>query len=136
MATITEVRDALAEHLRVGLGMDYASGRVPSPIQPMTVFIIPRPGTDYVAFEAGTFCQAPLAVSAIIVGPTTNLDQAAAWLDAAIEKAPHVMATNPKLAGRTSTIVLEAVSEPGTITAEGGKFLSAELRFKPFFVKT
>ena len=134
MATINEVRDALALLLKTGLEMEYAFGRVPSPIQPLTVFVIPTPGADYVTFDDGTFCRPMWRLSAVIVGPTSNYDRAAAWLDAAIILAPAVTDTDPTLAGRISNLMLAAVTEPGMLETSAGPFLAAELRLHPFFI--
>lgn len=135
MASIIEVRTALADLLKTSLEMQYALGYWPGKVQPLGVYVVPQAGGDYVSFENGTFCRATLSLSAIIVGPTTNQANAAKWLDAAIALAPDAMNTDPTLGGLASNVVLDAVTEPGLINIEGsGAYLSAELRFRPFYI--
>jgi hypothetical protein len=135
MATIGEVRQALADLLKTSLEMTYAHAYWPGTVMPLTVAVIPQPGRDYVSFEDATFCRPVWALSAVIIGPSTNLPVAMEWLDDAIARAPAAVDADPRLGGRVSNLVVEAVTEPGRITETASNWLMAvELRFRPFFL--
>lgn len=136
MATLTAVRDALATLLKTELQMQYAAGRMPSPLFPSTVFTRPTPGSLYVSFEEpATFDRPLVSLSAFIVGPSSNLEVCEKWLDAAILLAMHAGDTDPTLGGKCSGIMVRGVSETGLLNVEGtAPVLSAEIRFHPFYL--
>lgn len=136
MGKLTEARVALAEVLKVELSMQYASGRMPSPLFPLTVFIRPQPGALYASFdEPATFVSPLISLSAWLVGPSSNLEVSEPWLDDTIMAATNAGYSDPTLGGLCSGIVPLGVGETGLLDVEGGApVLSAELRFHPFYL--
>lgn len=137
MATITEARDAIAEKLGAALDIPHRSGRQPSPLFPLTVFLTPTGGSDYATFEDAAWENPIIALSAVVCGPVANLDVSYRWLDdAVVTVAQECLAGDGTVGGLISGLLLRYVRQPGWLTVEGtSPVLSAEMVLAPFYLR-
>ncbi len=136
MATVHEVRVALAALLGVGLDLSPAVPYIPSMPTASSVFVRPRRGTDYMTFESpgATFCRPTVALAAVIVGGIKDWAHATEWIDDKVALALTATNTDPTLGGRCSDVAIESIGEPGLIVTRSGDFFAAELRFRPITI--
>lgn len=140
MATLTQVRDALAQYFGTALGVPHRVGRQPSPLFPLTVFTVPTDGADYLDWNDETPWDRPIvALSLIVVGPAANLDVSYQWIDTAALTVAAAAVNHPDgtLGGLISGLLLSRVRRPGWLTVEGtSPVLSAEMVLAPFYLRT
>ncbi|HXH33632.1 MAG TPA: hypothetical protein VNJ54_04370 [Plantibacter sp.] len=132
---IHNARQAIADLIGSVLAVDPSLPFVPSKLTAGSAFIRPARGTPFVSFEQGSFTRPTLALAAVVVSGTADWQNAAEWLDSAVETIVLAALDGPELAGISSPLVVTEVAEPGLVDTSTGVFLAIEVRFAPIFLK-
>lgn len=133
-AKIYDVCQSLADVLKDALDLKYAFGSWQPTPRPFSVLVVPSSADDFISYENGSFCRPAFSVSAWILGPTADAAKAFETLCDYLDAVPAVVDADPTLAGAVSNLMVDAVGTPGVVNTTGVALMTAEVRFRPFFL--